>query len=227
MAIKRNIVIVEDHKILREGLKAILANEPDYEVVGEASNGIEAIHVIRRTRPDLVLLDLSMPKMDGFSVLRDIKGSFPEIKIMVLTIHESRDHVVEAFKAGADAYCVKDASRAELRAALRSTLEGKMYMSPVVSQAVLEGYLCGTRVPSPNKARDVLTLREREILKLLAEGHQNKEIARLLNISVKTVEKHRSNLMQKLDLHNAAQLAVYACEQGLVTKEVDGTTPMK
>lgn len=216
MAAKTKIFIVEDHQLLREGLKSMLAGEDDCVVVGEARDGVEAIRLIRRTKPDLVTLDLSMPRMDGFSVLRELKKSIPEVKVLVLTIHESDQYVIEAFKSGANGYCVKDSSREELRMAVRATIEGKMYISPGIAKTVLEGYLEGKKQVKTRSAWDSVTPREREILKLLGEGHQNKEIAGLLNISVKTVEKHRANIMQKLDLHNTAGLTAYAFEQGLI-----------
>lgn len=213
MAIKKRIVIVEGYRLLREGLKAILAADSDYEVIGEACNAIDAVSLIRQEKPDLVMLDLSMQKLEGLSVLKDIKQSFPEVKVMVLSIHEARDFVIEAFKAGADSYFVKAAGPAELRMAIRSTLQGNMYISPVVCKTVLDEYLREKGEAEPENAGQDLAHREREILKLLAEGRQIKEIARLLGISVRAVEKDRSRLMQKLDLQSAAQLVVYACER--------------
>lgn len=216
---KTKVVIVEDHRLFREGLKSLLADKPDFEMVGEAGDGLEAIRCIRKHQPNLVLLDLSMPKMNGISVMREIKGQYPEIKILALTIHESDQYVLEAFEAGADGYCLKDAGRNELRVAVDSVLQGKRYISPSISDSVLEGYLTGRKKLKSKTSWDTITPREREVLKLLGEGYQNKEISDMLHISVKTVEKHRANIMSKLDLHNAAALTAYAIDHGLVTQK--------
>jgi len=214
---KKQIFIVEDHRLFREGLKAMLSPSQEYEIIGEAEDGLEAIRLIKKQKPDLVLLDLSMPRMNGLSVLREIKGAMPEVKILVLSIHESDQYVLQAFEARADGYAIKDSSREELRVAIRSVLEGKKYISPGVAGNVLEGYLDGRKTLKTKSALDTVTEREKEILKLLGEGYQNKEIADLVHISVKTVEKHRANIMAKLDLHNAAALTAFAFEHGLIT----------
>jgi DNA-binding NarL/FixJ family response regulator len=219
MQSKKQIFIVEDHRLFREGLKAMLSPSPEYEIAGEAEDGLEAVRLIRKAKPDLVLLDLSMPRMSGFSVLREIKAAMPEVKILVLSIHESDQYVLQAFEAKADGYAIKDSSREELKVAIRSVLEGKKYISPGVAGNVLEGYLNGRKTLKNKSSLDTLTEREKEVLKLLGEGHQNKEIADLLCISVKTVEKHRSNIMAKLDLHNTATLTTFAFEHGLITRK--------
>jgi DNA-binding NarL/FixJ family response regulator len=167
-----------------------------------------------------MLLDLSMPKMDGISAIKEIKRQFPQIKILVVTIHQSDQYVLETFDAGADGYCLKNAGRNELRMAIDSVLSGNTYLSPGISEQVMEGYIEGRKKMKAETTWDTITQREREVLKLLGEGYQNKEIAELLHISVKTVEKHRANIMSKLDLHNAAALTAYAIEKGLVTKKV-------
>lgn len=213
---RHRIFIVEDHQLFREGLKSMLSRRDNVAVVGEAEDGLEAIRRIRELKPDLVLLDLSMPKMGGISVMKEVKRELPHTRILALTIHESDQYVIEAFEAGSDGYCVKDASRKELLLAIDSVLEGKRYISPDISGQVMEGYIHGRRTLGESRRWDSVTQREREVLKLLAEGHTNKEIADLLCISAKTVEKHRANLIGKLDLHNIAQLTTYAIENGLV-----------
>jgi DNA-binding NarL/FixJ family response regulator len=213
---KTKVVIAEDHQLFREGLKAMLQSRDDLELVGEAADGLEAIRVVQRLQPDLLLLDLSMPRLSGISVMKDVKRQFPEILILALTIHESDQYVLEAFDAGANGYCIKDASRKELMMAIDSVASGKTYISPGIADNVMEGYLEGRKRLKEKTSWDTITQREREVLKLLAEGHTNKEIADFLNISVKTVEKHRANIMKKTDLHNASALTAYAIEQGLV-----------
>jgi DNA-binding NarL/FixJ family response regulator len=213
---KHQLFIVEDHQLFREGLKAMLSKREDIEIVGEAEDGLEAVRRIRKATPELVLLDLSMPKMGGISVMKEVKRELPETRILALTIHESDQYVLEAFEAGADGYCIKDASRKELMLAIDSLLEGKTYISPGISDQVMEGYLSGRKTLKENSRWDTVTQREREVLKLLAEGYTNKDIGEFLHISVKTVEKHRANLINKLDLHNIAQLTAFAIENGLV-----------
>lgn len=216
---KRRLVIAEDHTILRQGLKALLSSNPDLEVVGEAQDGIEAIRCVEKTKPDLLLLDLNMPRMDGISVIRDIKKRFKETKIVVLTMHKVEEYVVEAFRWGVEGYCLKSSPLEELLMALRSVLSGKFFVSPDISGKVLEGYLAGQKDIKGKSSWDTLTPREKEVLKMVGEGYKNKEIANYLCISAKTVEKHRANVMQKLDLHSASALTSYAIEKGLVIKE--------
>ena len=210
------IVIAEDHQLFREGLKSMIATREDLEVIDEAQDGIEALRCVKRQPPDLLLLDLSMPRLSGISVMKDVKRQFPDVRILALTIHESDEYVLEAFNAGADGYCIKDASRGELMLAIDSVLAGKTYVSPGIADNVMEGYLEGRKKLKSKSDWDTITQREREVLKLLAEGYLNKEIAGLLHISVKTVEKHRANIMSKLDLHNAPALTAYAIKKGLV-----------
>ena len=220
MGTKKKVVIAEDHKLFREGLKSMLSARNDLKVVDEAQDGLEAIRCVKRNKPDLLLLDLSMPRLSGISVMRDIKGQFPGVKILALTIHESDQYVLEAFEAGADGYCIKDAGRNELMVAIDSVLEGKTYISPGIADNVMEGYLEENKRLKTKTTWDTVTQREREVLKLLAEGYLNKEIAEFLHISVKTVEKHRANIMNKLDLHNASALTAYAIEKGLVAQKI-------
>jgi len=213
------ILLTEDHKILREGLKALLSVEPDMEVIGEAEDGRMAIKYAETYSPDLILMDLSMPKTGGLEAIREIKRTQPGIKILVLTVHDSEEYVQAALQVGADGYVLKDADRQELLGAIRHVLNGKRYLSPGISGKIIEGYLSsGSGGLKTKTAWDGLTHREQEILKLIAEGHQNKNIADYLCISLKTVEKHRANLMKKLDIHNTAHLTAYAMEKGLVTR---------
>jgi DNA-binding NarL/FixJ family response regulator len=216
MPAKKHVLIAEDHQMLREGLKAILADREELDVVGEAVDGLEALRKVKRLKPDLMLLDLSMPRMNGLSVLLDAKNYQSDIKILVLTIHQSEAYVLETFEAGADGYCSKNDSREELLVAIDSVLSGKTYLSPLIARHVLDGFLSKRAKQESQTAWENVTQREKEILKLLAEGYTNSEIADMLCISVKTVEKHRSNIMAKLDLHNVAQLTTLAIEKGLV-----------
>lgn len=218
MKARKRIVIAEDHVILRQGLKSLMDAHEDLEVVAEAGDGLEAIRGVEKEAPDLLLLDLNMPRMDGISVIRDIKKRFPETKIVILTMHRNEEYILEAFQSGVDGYCLKASSHEELMIAIRHVLSGRFYVSPEISQKVLEGYLEGQKTIKEKSSWDTLTQREREVLKLVGEGYQNKKIADYLCISVKTVEKHRANIMQKLDLHSASALTAYAIEKGLVTK---------
>jgi DNA-binding NarL/FixJ family response regulator len=214
---KHRVLIAEDHTLLRAGLRALLLQEPSLEIVGEADNGRDAIRAIGTLKPHLVLMDLSMPGMNGIEAITDIKRRYPETRVLVLTIHKTDEYIHESLRAGADGYILKDATHDELRVAIRSVLNGKIYLSPDISSNVINGYLGSAKVDG-NVASpwDTLTHREREVLKLVAEGHPNKYIAEYLCLSIKTVEKHRSNLMKKLDLHNASTLTAYAIEKGLV-----------
>jgi DNA-binding NarL/FixJ family response regulator len=218
MRVKTKIVIVEDHTILREGLRSLLSAQDGFEVVGEAGDGLEAIRCVGNLKPDFVLIDLSMPRMNGNAAIREIKRQFPQIKMMALTVHKTDEFILEAFRAGADGYCLKDATRSELILAIESIRSGKQYVSPGISGKLLKGYLERNAGKNRESLLDILTLREKEILKLIGEGYKNKEISRYLAISIKTVEKHRSNIMQKLDLHNASSLTAYAIEKGLVMR---------
>lgn len=215
---KNSIVIAEDHTILRDGLRSLFSSNDDLEVVGEAADGMEALRCINKMNPDLVLLDLNMPKMDGISVIKEIKKQSPETKILALTMHKDEEYILEAFRSGANGYCIKTSSGNEVLMAIRSVLSGKQYVSPEISDKILEGYLEGKKSIKKNSSWDSLTQREREVLKLVGESYQNKEISDYLCISVKTVEKHRANIMEKLDLHSASALTAYAIDKGLVTK---------
>jgi two-component system response regulator NreC len=218
MSKKKKIVIAEDYTILREGLRALISSSPDFEVVGEAEDGKEAIECAEKLSPDLMLVDLSMPRTNGVDAIREIKNRCPETKVVALTVHKAEEYVLAALEAGADGYVLKDATRPELMMAMETVLDGKSYLSPGVSERVIQGYLDGKKRVKPSSSWDTVTRRERQVLKLIAEGYRNREIADYLYVSVKTVEKHRANLMQKLDLHNASALTALAIEKGLITK---------
>jgi DNA-binding NarL/FixJ family response regulator len=219
MSQKYRIVIAEDHTILREGLRALVSSNPGLEVAGEAADGREAIRCVEKMKPDLVLMDLSMPRMTGMDAIREIKRRSPDTKILVLTVHKNEEYILETFKVGANGYILKDSTHSELAMAIKNVLSGRHYISPGISDKVLEGYLEGRKTLKTQTSWETLTHREREILKLIAEGYKNKEIADHLCISPKTVEKHRANLMEKLDLHNVQALTTLAIEKGLVSKE--------
>ena len=215
---KVRIVLADDHTILREGLRALLTADDEIVVVGEAQDGREAVRCVERLEPDLLLMDLSMPRMSGMDAIREIKKRYPDTKIIALTVHKTEEYLLTTLQAGADGYVLKDATHDELVMAIRTVMAGKSYLSPDVSEKVIEGYLVGKESNRSLSAWETLSQREREVLKLIAEGYKNKEIAEDLCISLKTVEKHRANLMKKLDLHNAAALTVYAVEKGLVNR---------
>lgn len=216
METKRKIVIAEDHTILRAGLRALLASQNGLEVIGEAGDGREAIRKVDTLQPDLLLIDLSMPKLNGIDAIREIKSQHPEIKIIVLTVHKSDEYIIAALRAGANGYMLKDASQNELLLAIDYVINGKTFLSPSISDKVVDAFLNTDKKDKPAAGLDNLTAREREILKLVAEGNTNKKIADHLCISLKTVEKHRSNLMKKLDLRNTAALTAYAIEKKMV-----------
>jgi DNA-binding NarL/FixJ family response regulator len=220
--VRKKVIIAEDQRILRDGLKVLLSEMDYLDIVGEAEDGSGAIRAVERLRPDLVLMELSMPRVSGLTALTEIKRRFPETKVLVLTIHRSQDYIFEAFRSGADGYCLKDSSFEELDRAIRCVLSGKPYFSTGISDRILEGYLKGAQA-SRGETPQVhgLTQREKEILKLLGENRKNREIAELLFISVKTVEKHRSNIMRKLNCHTASALASFSKQNGLAVKHSD------
>lgn len=210
------IVIAEDHRILRELLARFLSDANSTEVVAEAEDGLDALRCVEELHPDLVLLDLSMPKMDGLSVLRKIKKRSPETRVLVLTMHDSRDYISDALQAGADGYCLKeDLGSQELETAIQTVLSGRNYLSPGISEDATQTYIENMKTQK-SRISDFVTQREKEIIKLIGEGYKNKEISDFLSISVKTVEKHRSNIMRKLHVHTASALTAIAIEKGLV-----------
>lgn len=211
------ILLAEDHAILRAGLRALLSAEAGIEVVGEAEDGHAAIHMARQLRPDTILMDISMPNTNGTEAIRSIKRNNPETKIIVLTVHKTEEYVRAALEAGADGYLLKDDTRDELLAAIVNTRKDKTYLSPGICDKVINGYLDQAAADTPGAASGQLTQRERQVTKLIAEGRKSRDIAAYLSLSLKTVEKHRSNLMRKLDLHSVSALTTYAIENGLVS----------
>ena len=211
LGMKFRVLIADDHTIVREGLRALLESDPSIEVVAAVDNGRDAVRLVTSLKPDLALVDLSMPEIDGLSAVRDLMRRSTDTKLVILTMHKTEEHIRAALEAGASGYLVKDASREELLMAIRAVLNGKKFISPAVADRILTGYLGGEGKDSRVRSlSDTLTVREKQVLKLIAEGRRNREIAEALFVSVKTVEKHRANLMNKLDLHNTAALTAFA-----------------
>lgn len=213
---KIKIMIVEDHTIVREGIRELLARNPSFEVVGEAEDGMEAIKLAPKVMPDIILMDISMPNLDGLSATKEIKKRYPNFKVLILTIHDSEEYIYQILKYGADGYVLKEAAYDELVSAIEAVMRGKKFLSPSISGEVINRYV---RQPRPQKnPLDTLTQKEREILTLIAEGYKNKEMADKLFVSVKTIEFHRLNLMKKLDIHNQAALIRFAIRSGMLNK---------
>jgi DNA-binding NarL/FixJ family response regulator len=215
---KTRILLAEDHAILREGIRSLLESVPDIEIVGEAEDGREAVAQARQLQPDIIVIDLSMPYLNGTEAIRQIKQRDPQIRVIVMTVHRSDEHVRAALDAGADAYLLKDESRRDLLAAITSVSVGGTYLSPKICAKVVSGYLGRGSAQGVGVTWDTLTFRERQVVKLVAEGCKNREIAESLSLGIKTVEKHRANVMRKLNLRSAADLTAYAIENGLVVR---------
>ncbi len=208
MAIR--IVIAEDQQLVRQGLAALLKVE-DVEIVGEAEDGVAAVAMATSLRPDIVLMDLSMPVLDGVDATRRIKRVAPGVRVLILTVANCERRVAEALAAGADGYALKRLGHAELMAAITAVRAGRPYLGPGLDAQVVQDHLDGDAAGGT-----ALTAREREVLQLIAQGLKNREIAEALTIAIKTVETHRTKIMQKLDLHNSAELAAYAIRRGLI-----------
>lgn len=210
------VLIADDHAIIRAGLRALLTSDSEHEVVGEASDGYEAIRLTSQLSPNVLLIDLSMPRMNGTEAIQVIRNRHPSLKIIALTVHRTEEYVRAALDAGANGYMLKDDTHQELLISIQSVLKGQTYLSPAICGQVVNSYLDPHGEICKSSSWDTLTLREREVIKLIAEGNTNKMIARMLSISVKTVEKHRGNMMKKLDLHSASRITAYAIENHLV-----------
>jgi DNA-binding NarL/FixJ family response regulator len=213
---KSRIVIAEDHVILREGLKSLISSHPNLEVVGEAGTGLDAIRIASAQKPDLMILDLSMPEMSGLTAMPTINKISPKTKIIVLTVHQTDEYIFSAFQAGAKGYVLKDSPYEELLMAITHVLGGKTYISAGISERVIRRYVRKGSEPELKTPLDILTTREKEILQLVAEGYRGVEISRMLAISTKTVDKHRANIMRKLNIHNVSGLTTFAIQTGLV-----------
>ena len=208
------ILVADDHTLVRAGLTSLIARLSDMEVVGEASDGRHAMRMVRELKPDIVLMDIAMPGLNGLEAAERIHGLEPQIKIIILSMHASEDYVAQALKAGASGYLLKDAATTELEMALKSVSMGQFYLSPAISRQVVDNYLRG----GPTGI-EVLTPRQREILQLIAEGKSTREIADTLHLSVKTIETHRTQLMERLDIYDTAGLVRYAIRKGLVSTD--------
>jgi two-component system response regulator NreC len=211
---KIRILICDDHTLFVEGMKAMLRNEPSLEIVGEARDGRQAVELVKELKPDLLLMDISMPDMNGFDATRRVHEFDSAVKVLILTMHEEEELVARCLEAGAAGYIVKDAPAAQLLYAIETVMKGDRYLSPVVLKKVVDGYVKNTN--RPQTSYDRLSPREREILKLLAEGYSVKEIASQLNLSVKTIDAHKTNLMKKIDVHDRAELIKYAIQRKLI-----------
>jgi DNA-binding NarL/FixJ family response regulator len=211
------LMLVDDHKLVRAGLRALLQSMPEVEVVAEAAHGREALSLMATGQPDVILMDIGMPEMNGLEATARIVKDFPKSRVIILSMHSSEEYVLKALRAGAVGYLIKDAGSAELEVAVMAVARGETYLSPAVSKHVVGEYV--RRVSGEEHPLEVLTPRQREILQLLAEGHSTQDIAQTLNISVKTVETHRAQLMERLDIHDLAGLVRYAIRAGLVNPE--------
>jgi DNA-binding NarL/FixJ family response regulator len=204
------VLLVEDHQIVRQGLRGLL-EKAGHEVVGEASDGHEGLRLARTLAPDIAVLDLSMPRLNGLDAAREIRRVAPQVKTILLTMYTDKGYVLQAMKAGAKGYVLKTEAAEDLIRAIREISRGEVYLSPSVAASVVEAYLDESDIPA-----DPLTPRERQILQLIAEGNTTREIAQQLSISFKTAESHRNHIMKKLDLHDVAGLVRYAIQRGLV-----------
>jgi two-component system, NarL family, response regulator NreC len=213
---KIRILLADDHTLFRQGVKTLLAAESDIEIVGEAANGAEALERAGQSRPDVVLMDIGMPGPSSFETTRQIRRTRPETKVLFLTMYDDEDYLVEGMEVGASGYVLKDSPAPQLVAAIRDVSRGGSYLSPRMLAQLVDDFR--TRIKSTDRLPRFATLtpREKEVLKMLAEGNSVKEVACQLNLSVKTVEAHKFNLMRKLDIHNKAQLVQYAIQKKII-----------
>jgi DNA-binding NarL/FixJ family response regulator len=212
------ILIVDDHALLREGLQSLLSAEPGIRVVGTAENAESALDKIAGLQPDVVVTDLAMPETGNVDAIRLIRDAYPDVSILALTFHREDGYIHAALEAGADGYVLKDDSRDELVIAIGSVKNGKKYLSPAICGRVIEGYLSGVKKKRLEPSWHALTRRERQVIRMIAEGLKTREIAEQLSLSPKTVEKHRTNMMNKLDLHSVSAVTLYAIQSGLISE---------
>jgi DNA-binding NarL/FixJ family response regulator len=214
---KIRVLLAEDHTIVRKGLRSLLNDEADMEVVGEAEDGQQAIEQVQCLLPDVVLMDITMPVLNGLEATRQITRLFPQVRVLVLTVHSTKEHIFQILRAGASGYLVKQTAVSELVQAIQTVFRGETFLSLSISRQAVEEY--GRRAEAMEDKYHKLTERERDVLKLITEGHTNREIASLLHVTVKTVEAHRSHLMDKLELHSTAELTKYALRKDLISPE--------
>ena len=213
---KIHILLADDHAVMRTGLRLVLERQPDFEVVGEASDGREAVALTQQHRPEVVVMDVTMPNLNGIEAARQISASLPQSGIVMLSMHSDEAYVLRALKAGARGYLLKESAESDLIAAIRAVHAGKAFFSPAVSRMLVEDYVRQLQDREIEDSYELLTTREREILQLIAEGKSNKEVAAILNLSLYTIETHRGNLMEKLNLHTVPELILYAVRKGVI-----------
>ncbi len=210
------IVLVDDHEIVRAGLRMLLSSHSDIEIIGEAENGQQALQLCQKNPPDVVIMDITMPGLSGLEVTRQIKQQCPNTAVLALTIHEGEQYFFEMLNAGASGYVPKRAAPTDLVNAIHAVYSGEVYLHPSVAKALVNDYIQRVQMGWERASYDGLTDREQQVLKMIAEGMMNKEIAEKLSISVRTVERHRENIMAKLNLHTRAELVRYAVDKGLI-----------
>lgn len=211
------VLLADDHGIVRRGLRSLLESEPGLQVVGEAADGLEAIRLCTESKPDVLILDIGLPKLNGIDVAARVQKLDPAPWVIVLTMHTDESYILRALAAGARAYLLKDATDEDLLPAIRAAAKGRPYFSPAVTSVLVEDYLRQLQSRGLTDTYHLLTDREREVLQLLAEGRTNKDVAALLEVGVSTIETHRANLMQKLNLHNTAEIVLYAVRKGIIS----------
>jgi DNA-binding NarL/FixJ family response regulator len=210
------MLLADDHTVMRKGLRLLLDSQPGFQVVAEAATGREAVSLAEQHAPDVIVMDIAMPLLNGIEAARQIAAKLPQAAIVFLSMHSDESYVLRALKAGARAYLLKDSAENDLIEAVRAVTEGKAYFSPAISKMLVEDYMRQMREQKVEDSYELLTTREREIVQLLAEGKNNKEVANILNLSLYTVETHRSNIFQKLNLHSGAELILYAIRKGVI-----------
>jgi len=211
------VLLADDHTLIRAGLRMVVTSQPDLTVIGEANDGREALAMADKLKPDVVVMDIGMPSLNGIEACRQIHHALPQTQVVMLSMHSDEGYVLRALKAGARGYLLKDSAEADLANAIRAVVAGKSFFSPAVGKVLLEDYMRKLERTGAEDSFDLLSPREREVLQLVAEGKSSKEIANLLGLSVYTVETHRANVMQKLNLHNIPELILYAVRKGVIS----------